>query len=460
MSDGIKKVSENVIRPGRALTIISTSVSDTNAIPVGTLRTDINNQGLQFKQALGVWSKFKATEILLPGSITNELLAKPCVDEPNIFDNAVTTRIIRDYNVTTSKIADLNVTTEKIADQNVTTAKIKDLNVITEKLNDYAVTEIKIAENAVTTPKIMKSAVTETKIADGAVTTPKLRNLCVTNEKIANDTIENEKYKSQSIYGDKIQDQGIETVHIKDYNVTGRKLANGAVTTDKIADSAITSAKIAEKAIKERHLDDNAVSTRVIQDDAVDSNKLKESTVSINHLSPELANIIKDLQENTIRYDSEGNVKINKHDKSSLSVAWTIDATKVYNAVYKDLAEAYVPGELLEPGDIVEVREDGKVYRAKANSKTVVGVVSDEFATCFGCTEKDLKEGKYVPVGLIGVIHVKVVGPIKLGDKITIQGSGVGMAAKPGDVVIGKAISFNEAPTKDIKKVECLVFPS
>lgn len=51
MSDGIKKVSENIIRHGRALTLVGREINDYDGIPVGTLRAIKEEQGLEYKFA-------------------------------------------------------------------------------------------------------------------------------------------------------------------------------------------------------------------------------------------------------------------------------------------------------------------------------------------------------------------------------------------------------------------------
>lgn len=460
--DGIKKINENVIRPGRALTITGTAIRDNEAIPNGTLRCDMNNKGLTFKEDLNLWSKFDAFEALLPGTIVTDLLANKCVTNPKIADQAVDTRTLRDDAVTTPKILNLNITTEKINNQAVTTPKIANLNVTTEKLNDFAVIEQKIGSSAVTTPKIMNSAVTENKIADNAVTREKIINLAIDNSKIANNTIENAKYANQSIYGAKIKDAGIETVHLIDYCVTTGKLGTGSVVTDKISDRQVTSSKIALKNVYSEHIADKGIIESNIADQQVNTRVLKDGSVTLQKLDPSLRNQIETADEDCIKYNSQDDVYINRGTRSNLVVAGNIEAKgKVFNGVYKDLAEGYEPGEYLEPGDIVEVRDDLKVYRAQGKLTTIVGVISDEFATCFGSTPEELEAGKKVPVGLIGRVHVKVRNSVKAGDKIYVDSDGVGTASPKSTskyLLVGKALETN---TKTgLNKVECLIFPS
>ena len=140
----------------------------------------------------------------------------------------------------------------------------------------------------------------------------------------------------------------------------------------------------------------------------------------------------------------------------NISCSGTITASKVFNAVYNDLAEGYVPGEQLESGDIVEIREDGKVYKAGYNSPNIVGVVSDEFADCYGASVKEIESGEKIAVGLIGKVHVKVKGPVKIGDPICCLEQGIG--ASFNGRKIGKALETKHE--NGIYKVLCLIYPN
>ena len=179
-------------------------------------------------------------------------------------------------------------------------------------------------------------------------------------------------------------------------------------------------------------------------------------------------------------YDSNGNVtmlmesasscsvKIGSEDadgksmaNGSLRVYGDIRADRVYNMAYADLAEGYIPGEDLEPGDIVEIREDGKVYKAYSNGlpAVIVGVVSDEYAACYGASKEELEEGSKVAVALIGKVHVKIKGPIRIGEPVKINNiPGVGLPWSNNNIVVGKALETVEGD--GMHKVLCLIKPS
>lgn len=170
-----------------------------------------------------------------------------------------------------------------------------------------------------------------------------------------------------------------------------------------------------------------------------------------------------------VKYDKDNNVTLRKNLSVSGDIVanGTIKATKIYNAVFMDLAEAYVPAPdvTFVPGDIVELREDGFVYKADSvnDSKVIVGVISNEYAQCFGATEEELTTNQKVAVGMIGKVHVNVVGPVKIGEYIGACKDGIGVS-KDLDLtlqskhIIGKALESNDS--HDPKKVLCLIFPN
>ena len=128
---------------------------------------------------------------------------------------------------------------------------------------------------------------------------------------------------------------------------------------------------------------------------------------------------------------------------------------------YQDLAEAYIPGEHLEPGDIVAMREDGLVYKANAFDQCIVGVVSDEFANCLGATIEEIEKGWKVAVGTVGKVHVNVRGPVKLGQKIQVVGAdlGIGNATWTSTNNIGKSLETIECGLDEVNKVLVQIRP-
>ena len=465
MARGIKKISENVIANKRSLTLVTASVEDTlalqdpvgeepklhgvtntEAMPLGMLNVDYSVRGLSMKVSQGEkdseskWSRLDAKHTLIQQSIITNL----------IKDQNITTEKIKDQNVTTEKIRDLNVTTEKLYPQAVTTEKIRDLNVTTEKLANEAVTNAKLARNSVSTAKIQDKAVTTTKINDQAVTTAKLGNQAVTDTKIA--------------------DSAVVTRTIRNEAVTEAKLADGAVTEWKIADQAVHSHNIAIGGVSNSNLQDSCVSTSKLEDLSVTNEKIANETIigsdkiarhSITKDRLELSII--DCLDRSVLHDGNGNVtgENNSTQLNNIKAAGDIYAHRVYNVVYMDIAEGYVPGEELEPGDIVAMHEDGKVYKAKSINDCIVGVISNEFAHCLGTSEEELVAGKQVAVGMIGKIHVKVKGPVRLGQRISISNSeaGIGVANWMNNNNIGQSLETIQCGYNEIHTVLVQVRP-
>ena len=435
MSRGIKKISENVIADKRSLNLVTGNpdnnyplpdpdsgvlkpygITNTEAMPLGMLNVDYVSKGIFMKVSQGkgkdsesVWSKLDAQHTLI--------------------EQSVITKLIHDQNVTTPKIADLNVTEIKMADNSVSTRTIQKDAVITEKIANENVIAEKIGTDAVITRTIMNHAVVESKIAPNAVTTTKIMNSNVTRAKI----------NDRAINAEKIDDSAVITRTIHNDAVTEPKILNGAVTEFKIADQAIHAHNIATGGVSNSNLQNACVSTEKIEDLAVINSKIGNETIqgkdkivrnSITKDRLELPVI--DRIDRAVLHDGNGNVtgEGNSTVLNNIKATGDIYAHRVYNVVYMDIAEAYEPGEALEAGDIVAMCEDGKVRKATSIRDCIVGVVSNEYAHCLGASKEELLCGDKIAVGMIGKIHVKVKGPVRLGQRVGISLSdpGVGMA--------------------------------
>lgn len=175
----------------------------------------------------------------------------------------------------------------------------------------------------------------------------------------------------------------------------------------------------------------------------------------IEQLSKQMTNVVQHNGLNSVGQKYGGTELINLHCTGD------IEGNRVYFMTYQDLAEAYMPGEDMQPGDIVAMREDGLVYKANAFDQCVVGVISNEFANCLGATAEEIENGSKVAVGTIGKIHVSVRGPVKLGQQIHVMGadSGVGSASWTTINSIGKALETIECGTNEINKVLVQIRP-
>ena len=436
MGRGIKKISENVIADKRSLLLVTGGIEEfgtglqdsydklpdgltnTEAMPVGMLQADFNHIGLLMKVSQGEkdsesqWSKLDAQHTLLQQSVITPLIKDYNVTTIKIANSAVTTEKIKHSAVTTDRINNLAVTTDKINNLAVTTEKINSRAVVTDKIDNSAVTTIKINDLAVTSVKLNDGAVITNKIKDLNVTTPKINDYAVTNIKLGNESVTNNKIANKTINGfEKIRHKSIESININTNGVSRDNLQDACVNTQKIEDLSVTNAKIANETI-------------------VGSDKIVKNSISKDRLDLQL----NDALDRAVLHDGNGNITGNGTDGSTvlnnIKANGDIYAHRVYNVVYMDIAEGYEAGEILEPGDIVAMNEDGKVYKATSIRDCIVGVVSNEYAHCLGASKEELLCGNKVAVGMIGKIHVKVKGPVRLGQRIGISLSdpGIGMA--------------------------------
>lgn len=462
MGKGIKKLTENVIADKRSLLLVGGSkkkgsnnkdfvpsnITNTEAMPLGMVSVDYVNQGMIIKTnqnaskpSDSTWQKFNAANTLA--------------------DQSIITGLVKDKAITTAKIADGAVTEPKIKDSAVTTNKIKDGNVVTAKIADRAITNEKIADNAIQGRVIKDGAITTAKIAGKAVTTAKIADDAVNGAKIAPGAISEEHLSTTSplmIREKNIYDSSITTNKIKDGAVTNAKIAKGAVTSAKIANNQITTAHLQNGAVTKDKLAPNAVGTTHLQNNSITREKLAPGAVTLDILGQNVVDVI----NRAVLHDGKGNVTgTNSTVLNNITATGDIYAHRVYNVVYMDIAEGYVPGEKLEAGDIVAMHEDGKIYKAATINECIVGVVSNEFANCLGASKEELFSGEKVAVGMIGKIHVKVKGPVRLGQRITVSVSdaGVGVANWMNNNNIGQVLETIDCDFDEIHEVLVQVRP-
>jgi len=116
-------------------------------------------------------------------------------------------------------------------------------------------------------------------------------------------------------------------------------------------------------------------------------------------------------------------------------------ATRVYNAVYNDLAEFMDKdkNDNASPGDVLVQTENGLVKSFKIADKAVVGVYSDSYGYALGASDI---ENKY-PVGLCGVLFVKVREELEIGNLLVSGENGFAIKSngtEPRGTIIGKVI--------------------
>lgn len=134
----------------------------------------------------------------------------------------------------------------------------------------------------------------------------------------------------------------------------------------------------------------------------------------------------------------------------------------ITNAVWNDYAERFEkPVELkTEPGDIIALDKstETEMYKlAEEGDSNIVGVHSDEYGMLIGGVADDEEYNKkhFIPVGMIGRVRTKVIGPIHKGDRIVPSNiPGVGRIFENGDnmfAIVGFATETNLDP--NVKKV-------
>lgn len=429
MALGIKKITESVVEDDRSLIMLGKYNSfddkivfdDNKAVPEGAIIaspvSSSNDAGtLRIKVDENVQVKIHGHSSIAPASITKEELADHCI--MNIH---------------------LNASTAKDADRTVADYNIRDY------------------------------AITTNKIKDSSVTSAKLANNCIKN------------------------------FHLTDNCIESRNFANSSVITEKIKDKAVTKEKLAEQCVATNHIVNNNV-TRVklspelraeLDGLRADIEALKQALAAlraemydlINALRKEFDDKLRDLEDRLLakitnidmsnvvfhnNYDIVGESSGGKYSSTPLSdikcsgnitCGGDINGQRVYFMTYQDLAEAYIPGEELEAGDIVAMHEDGKVYKADSTSACIVGVISNDFANCFGASKQELFEGSKVAVGMIGKVIVKVKGPVKIGQQIAVSLSDAGVGYATSSRGIGQALHSLDCDFDEINEILVQIRP-
>lgn len=148
----------------------------------------------------------------------------------------------------------------------------------------------------------------------------------------------------------------------------------------------------------------------------------------------------------------------------------TITAQAVYNAVWNDYAEFFERAEHTEVGDIIALTpKDGKEAYGRATQESkghIVGIHSDSFGHLIGGEKPEngmdfveFNLPKFIPIGLIGRVKTKIVGPVKTGDFIVLDeklpGTGRVFTEKDNRAdIIGFAVEGNNAEEVKLVRVK------
>ena len=128
----------------------------------------------------------------------------------------------------------------------------------------------------------------------------------------------------------------------------------------------------------------------------------------------------------------------------NISGIWTLDAGARFQATYADLAERFAADAEYEPGTVVELGGEKEVTAVVADlSDTVFGVVSNTAALMMNSVAGDDKT--HPPIAMSGRVLVKIIGPVKKGQRLVSAGNGMARAAQPGEItsfnVVGRALA-------------------
>lgn len=488
---GIKKIDENVISAYRSLTITNPRLVDNSNWQIGTLKCDPELGGLSYKaNNAGDFALFHASKILVPETITSELIKNETIRTEDLSNNCVINSKIKDRTISHIKLQLNTLTDDEMGAECITTRAIRDKNIIDEKIADETILNRSLSnqciqyrnmcDNSVSTMHILDGSIIENKLATDSVSTTKIKDASITYQKIAPHTIIGGETTEVIVNGQRTIVQGniaqatITGFNLANYTISDQHIMDGAVIHRCLGDGAVYGAKIQPKAILNTHIADKTITSAQIASNSIETDSYADRSVSLAKVDNEIAYVI----NNAITYDANGNVQMltkdschvkigsedalgNSMSNGSLRVYGDIRADRVYNMAYSDLAEGYVPGEYLEPGDIVEIRENGKVYKSFTNgiNAAIVGVISDEYAACYGATKEEILRGKKVAVALVGKVHVKVAGPVKIGDAIKVNNiPGVGSTWSLTNHTIGTALETVE--DEGVHKILCLVRPS
>ena len=201
---------------------------------------------------------------------------------------------------------------------------------------------------------------------DGEIVTSKIANRSVTTEKIADNAV---TCNQISMTGEK----RIATANLQDSVITNSKLADGSVNAVKIATSGVATHNYQDYSVTEQKLASSAVTTPKIKNQAVTKEKIAPGAVDLECLGPNISDII----NRAVVHDGQGNVT--GEGKSTIlndiTATGDIYARRVYNVVYMDIAEGYIPGEELKPGDANE-----SIDKSSSDcAKFILSVLSDSF---------------------------------------------------------------------------------
>lgn len=466
MADGVKKINEFIMKDGRVIGITTPDYSASKLEP-GTLYIDPGTGKLKYVNAASgnkIWEEFDPAVIFNQQTIVTSLLKDRSVTTQKLADKAVTTIKIGDKQLTTVKYADLSVTNGVLGNSSVDRNKIKDLEVITSKLQNLGVTTDKIKNLAVTSEKIAledifnkhiaRRTIIHDRLAEKTLTRNEIKNaeiveellgpLSVTNSKlgtnsvsevkILNNNVTHYKLGESAVYGSKVKERGIEDRHIA--NLHGHKITDGTIRDVELAANSVTTSKILNLSVTMGKLDS---STQTLINEAI---RVKTTQ---NIAGSNVSNTAWCKGHMRIKAMSgQAHLKVD----GNIQADGNITGARVYNPVFADIAEGYIPLGKLKPGDPVSLSEHGGLRVEKyneSNAQRFLGFISDEYANCYGADPAEIANGSKVAVALIGRIHVNkdlIIGDVKIGNRVCPTAGKFMACSKATGSSIGKIIDI------------------
>lgn len=427
-TDGVRKVNEYVIKDGRTL-VMTVLSSNPQSLSGGTIYINPNTGDLQYLHVDDkydkTWKKFTFENLFDNYSLDNNM----------ILDNSISAVKLVDNTITADKLIDGIISTDKIANEAITTDKV--LEIDASKIKNSSITTNKFIEGSIINSILADKTITNEKIADNTIIDELINDAAIKTRHLDKNIIEKANLKEKIVDHDILAANCIESDNITNYSILNNHLDNDCITNDKLADQSIFGTKIKNYAIKDIHINDmdgskindNSISNKKLMINSIDTNNILDNAITTNKLSKEIQNVLSNtlkLQNEIIYEDTQylntvlinGNMVLkDKNTKCNFNIDGDIKATgnitgaKVFNPVFADIAEAYVPNEYMVPGDPVCLCKEGdlKIERLnKDNADRFLGFVSDQYATLFGGTKEEIDSGKKVAVTLTGRIKVKL----------------------------------------------------
>lgn len=467
MAYGVRKVNEFIIRDGRALILtqnIATGSSQEqwDSLADGTIYLNPETGNLQYKKKdnpIKTWSRLLPENIFDEKSIHGVLLAdntittskygklsinqdalqKDCIDSSNIMEGGLTNKNFLQNSISGNKLEEASVNGAKVINNTLDGIKICDSSLDAN---------IKIKRNSITSRCYGLESIINEALAKKSIKGENIADNTIVNENYGKNSIDDSILKDSTLTNRVLAENCIEEKNIQRSSISNLLIKDKAVNTPKIDDNAITSIKISEQAVGSRAIADEAIKTKHIKKREVTAECLEES-------------VQETLREAIVLKDGKariaGTLQVDKDIVSSSDKVYSITGFKVYNPIFADFAEGFVAAEPLEAGDIVEIDKHTCVRKASRFSKRIIGVVSEEYGICLGASEKEIESGAKVAIGMLGKIHITIIGKVDAGDFIVSCGDGIGYATKKyvSGAIVGKALE--DKNNFKIGKVLCLV---